>query len=121
MSEQLQTQILDGVAQLSTANQQLAKACRELADAEHKYRQKRAEVYTNVVTDGEKRTVDHIKAIVDLKCDTQMLRVRLAEADKESALQLVLSLRTQISAVQSLLRCDIEEAAALRYGQQVGA
>jgi len=125
MSELLQEKILNGVEQLSEANRQLAKACRELGEAEHAYRQARSTHYLKAAlqTDenGKKLTEPHRGAIVDKATDTIMYRVRIAEGEKEAALQLVLSLRTQISAVQSLLRRDIEEAAAVRYGQGVGA
>lgn len=121
MSEQLQAQILDAVQELATASQAFGDICRELAQAEHAYRQMRATEYLAASTGSDKRTVDHLKAMVDVKCDRQMLRTRLAEADKEAAIQRIYSLRTQISAAQSVLAKEREEARAVSYGQGAGA
>jgi hypothetical protein len=106
---------------LANANNELSEAGKDWAQTEHAYRQARAVAYLGIVTDSERRTVDHIKAMVDIKCDNQMLRARLAEARREAAFQLVQSRRSELSAAQSLLRREIEEAAAVKYGQTAGA
>ena len=93
------------------------KSAIEHAEAEHSYRLARAKAFTELATDGTKRTVDHTQAIVDIECDRQMLELRLAEATHESDGELVKSLRQQLSAMQSLLGTYRAEAEAVRFGQ----
>lgn len=118
---EIQAQILDGCQQLAAACQQLSQACRELGAAEHAYRQARATHYLKAALETDEKdkklTEPHRAALVDQATDKAMLRVRLAEGEKEAAKELVLSLRTQISAWQSLMRREIEETAAVRFGQ----
>lgn len=121
---QLQEKILDAIAAAEIASNELQKAAREYGDAEHAYRQARAVAYLRFSTqrqDNKKLTEPHLAAMVDQTTSSEMLRVRLAEAGKESTFQLVLSLRGQISALQSLLRNNTEEAKAVAYGQRIGA
>lgn len=121
ITQDLQSKILDQMEALSAALNEQHRAAREHAEADHAYRQAKAKVYTEVVTDGEKRTVDHIKAIVDMRCNKEMFRVRLAEAERESSMELVRSLRTNVSALQTVLNATKAEADAVRYSQTVGA
>lgn len=123
--EQLQMQILDGVQRLQEASQEFGAACHELAEATHAYRQAQSSAYlkNNLGKDdaGKKLTEPHLKALVDRDCQNAMLRCRLAEGRKEAAFQYLLSLRAEISAVQSVLRRDTEEAKAIAYGQAMAA
>lgn len=121
MIDEIQERILNGIEKLADANNGHEKAAREHAAAEHAYRQLRATHFTTYATDGVKRTVDHLNAMVDIATDKAMLRVRLAEAERESAWELVKSLKTQISALQSLLNSRRAEAEAVRFGQTAGA
>jgi hypothetical protein len=116
-AEELQTKLLDTVDALAEALNAHFNAAREHAQAEHGYRLSRAKAFTVFATDGTKRTVDHLNSMVDLQCDKEMLRVRLAEAEREALLERVRSLRTEVSAMQSILNAHREEAAAVRYGQ----
>ncbi len=120
-SEELQTKLLEGVQALSVALNEQHLAAKQHATAEHAYRQKRAVTYIEFSADGEKRTVDLLKAMVDRWCDKEMFAVRLAEAEHEALTERVRSLRTEISALQSVLNAYKAEAEALRYGQTVGA
>jgi hypothetical protein len=117
LSTEFQSNILDGIEQLQHALNAQRKAARDHAECEYKYRQARAKAFTELIADGVKRTVDHTNAVVDLNCDTQMLKLRLAEAEHESSTELVKSLRQQLSAMQSLLGTYRAEAEAIRYGQ----
>lgn len=123
--ELLQEKILIGIEQLASANNAHESAARSHAAAEHAYRQLRAAEFVKVSTqtddNGKKLTDTHKNALVDLKTDNAMLRVRLAEAEHEAAWELVKSLKTQISALQSLLGARRSEAEAVRYGQTAGA
>ncbi len=121
-TDALQTKILDQSEALSLAINNLELKAKAHAEAEHAYRQARALAYTGIVADTTtKRTVDHINAMVDLQCDMQMLRVRLAEAEHEAASELVKTLRQQLSAGQSLLNAVRAEAEAVAYRQTQGA
>ena len=117
LSTEFQSNILDGIEALQKALNNQRTSAKEHAEAEHAYRQARAKAFTSLVADGTKRTVDHTQAIVDIECEKQMLRLRLAEAQHECDGELVKSLRQQLSAMQSLLGTYRAEAEAIRYGQ----
>lgn len=120
ISEKLQEDLIKGIEALSIANNDLRIAAEEMARTDHAYRQAKARVYLLTVTNGEKMTIDHIKAVVDRSCEAEMLAFRLAEAKHEAAIERVRSLRTEISAFQSIAGAYREEAAAVRYGQTIG-
>jgi len=105
----LQEKILDGIDRL----------------AEHAYRQLRANAFVKVSLEkddaGKKLTDTHKNALVDIATDKAMYRVRIAEAEHEAAWELVKSLKTQISALQSLLNAVRAEAEAVTYRQTSGA
>lgn len=121
ISEELQSRLLDGVEQLQHALNALRDAAKSHAENEHAYRLARARSFIEYAADGEKRTVDLLKAMVDLKTEKEMWKIRLAEAEHESAKEFVISLRQQVSAFQSILNAHREEAATVRYGQSAGA
>ena len=116
--EELQLKVLGAIENLQHASDELKRAGIEWAEAECAYRKAKSIAYLDAST-GEKRTVDHIKAMVDKQCETPMLRQRLATVGREAAYQLVQSRRSELSAMQSLLKRETEETAALRYGQQL--
>ena len=124
MIEELQANILTALEQITVARGGHKVAAIEHAEAEHAYRKAQAMKYLDIMAsagEGKKPTEPHIKAMIDLGCEREMLRVRLAEANHEAARELVKSLQTQISAYQSLLGLEKSEAEALRYGQQLTA
>lgn len=125
MTEDLQEKILDAIERLAEANNAHSEAARVHAVAEHNYRQLRANEFVKVSLDkddaGKKLTDTHKNALVDIRTDNAMLAVRLAEAEHEAAWELVKSLKTQISALQSLLGAVRAEAEALTYKQTPGA
>ncbi len=117
LSTEFQNNILDAIAALQTALSEQRASADARGKCDHAYRLARARSFTSIVTDGTKRTVDHINAMVDIECDQKMLDLRLAEAKHESDSELVKSLRQQLSAMQSLLGTYRAEAEAVRYGQ----
>jgi hypothetical protein len=123
--EDLQVKILDGIERLAEANNAHHIAAKEHGIAEHAYRQLRANAFVKVSLDkddaGKKLTDTHKNALVDIATDKAMLRVRMAEAEHEAAWELVKSLKTQISALQSLLGAVRAEAEAVTYRQTAGA
>lgn len=125
MTEELQAKILDAIDRLAEANNAHHAAGKEHAVAEHAYRQLRANQFVKVSLDkddaGKKLTDTHKNALVDIATDKAMYRVRIAEAEHEAAWELVKSLKTQISALQSLLGAVRAEAEAITYGQTARA
>jgi hypothetical protein len=121
ITEDLQGKLLNGIEALAQAINEQDRAAKERAEADHAYRQAKAKAFTEFVADGEKRTVAHLEAMVDLRCDKQMWRFRLAEANHETAIERVRSLRTEISAFQSILNCYRAEAEAIRFNQGMAA
>lgn len=125
MTESLQEKILDGIEQLAHATNRQDAAGKEHAVAEHAYRQLRANEFVRVSLDkddaGKKLTDTHKNALVDIHTDKAMLRVRLAEAEEKAADELVKSLRTQISALQSCMGAVKAEAEMATYKQTAGA
>lgn len=124
ISEALQTRILDGIQQLAAAGEQHKAIAIEHGEAEHGYRKAQAMKYLEIMAaqgEGKKPTEPHLKAMIDLACEKEMLRVRLAEANHEAARELVKSLQAQISALQSLLSLEKAEAEAIRYTPQLTA
>lgn len=124
-TDAIQEKILDGIEQLAHALNEQSAANTEYGIAEHAYRQARAEQFIKVSLEkddnGKKLTDPHKNAVVDLATDKAMLRVRLAEANRETSQELVRSLRAQISALQSLLNAQRAEAEAVTYAQSIGA
>lgn len=120
INEKLQNDLLTGIESLTQALHEHKLAAVEHAKADHAYRQAKARAYLMIYTTGEKMTVSHIEAQVDIKCEVEMLACRLAEAHREAAMERVRSLRTEISAMQSIAGAYREETAALRYGQTIG-
>ena len=84
---------------------------RELADAESEYRQAKAAAWLTV-----EGTVSEREAAVNGKTAGERHRRDLADGMRRAALEAVRSRRTQVSALQSLLAADREEAAFARTG-----
>lgn len=120
-TDAIQEKILNGIEQLAHALNAHRAAAMAYARTEHAYRQARANAHVEFAADGQKRTVDLTGAMVDVRCGTQMLAVRLAEAEDKAAKELVWSLRAQLSAAQSLLGAQRAEAEAVTYRQVAGA
>ncbi len=120
----LQPRILDAIEKIAVAMDAQRAAAIEYANADHLYRQSQSIEFVRVSAlqpEKGKLTDPHKKALVDQACDKQMLRQRLAEAEKESATLLVRTLMTQISALQSLLNANKAEANATQFNQTMGA
>lgn len=120
--EQIQSRILDAMAELAAALNELRIAARAHAEADHAYRQAQAIAWLQLKAEtAEKRTEAHYKALVDATCSDAMLCCRLAEARHESAREAVRAIQTTISAAQSILNAERAEANAVRFGQTTGA
>jgi hypothetical protein len=122
--EPLQAKILDAIEKLAHAMNEQRTAATEFAHADHAYRLAQSVEYVKVSAikqEKGKLTDPHKKALVDGACEKQMLRQRLADAEKESAILLVRTLMTQISALQSLLNANKAEWNAVTHNQTAGA
>lgn len=117
IAEQLQTKLFNGIDILGEAVEEQRRAAIEKATAEHTYRQAQAVAYLNVMgqADAKKPTEAHIRAMVDRQCNEEMHRMRMAEAGLEAATQRLISLRSEISALQSMLNAFRAEAALHTY------
>jgi hypothetical protein len=115
----LPTNLNDELLRLSSkiedALADLEQRAQEWAINESAYRQAKATNFLRHQTDsnGNKHTIPKIEAIVDKECEKQRFDAYLSRAMKESALEKVRSLRTQLSALQTIsnaLKAEIELA-----------
>jgi len=119
--EQLKANILVEIENHREFAQEFALACEQYGRADHAYRQAQARGYLSVAAedkaDGKgKRTEGHRQAIVDEMASTQQLEQRLAEAKRDGLKARLQAAQTAITAYQSLLNLEREEATMLRVG-----
>ena len=102
---------------LETATDELKNNSINLATKENSYTQAKATNFLKYQTDsnGNKRTVAAIEAIVDKECETQRFECYMARAMKEASLELVKSLRAQLSALQSIAASVRSEMELSKY------
>lgn len=100
-------------ANLDSALSLLEDQARKLADAEAEYRKLKAKCWVQ----APEGTVPERQAWVDAECADARHARDVAEGLRQAALESVRSRRTQISAIQSLLAGDREEAAFTRTGE----
>lgn len=102
---------------LEGATDEYHEAALEFAVAEDGYRHAKATSYLAAVvhdktlTRREARTIPSLEATRDLECQDERQRAYLARANKEGARERVLSLRAQLSALQSVassIRAELE-------------
>lgn len=99
---------------LDSALELLEHQAHALADAENQYRRAKAQAYMRA---GE-GTVPERQAWVDAEVADERRARDVADGLRQAALESVRSRRTQISAIQSLLAADREEAGFERTGPQ---
>lgn len=109
----IREQILDMNQALTEAIGELREACKAWAQKDNKMRIARAKAYLN--TTGKNKEEREAKA--DAAFQKERLEANEAEGDKLVAQQLVQSLRTQISALQSLVYAGRAENESIRYNQ----
>jgi hypothetical protein len=98
---------------LDNALKALRHQAHEYAEAEDAYRMAHATAYLETAGPAHLR-----KATADLATSEERRRAHLADGIRQAALEAVRSRRAQISALQSLLAADREEAAFGRTGPQ---
>lgn len=99
---------------LDNALRALREQAQEYAEAEDAYRMAHARAYVAAVGPAHMR-----KAQADLATSAERQRAHLADGLRQAALEAVRSRRAQISALQSLLAADREEAAYGRTGPRM--
>jgi hypothetical protein len=85
---------------------EMKAAAKEFAAADSAYRGAKARAYLKHAVKGEggkTPTVDNIKALVDVDCEAERDRQRIADANYKTATEYVRSLRTSVSAIQTLI------------------
>ncbi len=91
----------------------------EYADAEAHYREAKAKAWVACprTEDGKAVVAKEREAIVDANTAKERRARDIADSMRQAALESVRSRRAQISAMQTLLRADVESDQVLRYGQ----
>jgi len=97
-----------------------AAACASAAQADHDLKAAEARAYLSVAAEdeaggGKKRSEGHRGAIVDSLCELPRLKQRLAEAERDGLKARLEACRSAVSAFQSVLKVETEEAAMARY------
>lgn len=100
----LSTLLEAGIAEMRTAGE-------EWAVAENQYRKAKAVAFLSLDSDDKKLTVAHKAALVDRACDVEQLRAYMTRANRDTATEYVRSLRTQMSAFQTLTNVRRDEIA----------
>lgn len=103
------------------ANAEMKRAGIEFAQADSQYRgakQKSRLLHTTApLAEGQKPlTIPTIDALVDRDCAAERDRQRLAKSNYETSIEYVRSLRTNISAIQTLLNHSKAEMELARQG-----
>ena len=95
------------IGEMRVALDELEKASRRVAEAEHSYRLAKSEAWARMADDRQVAAAK--QAAVDAACADQRYTRDLAEAARVSWLERVRSLRQEISAVQTLANAYREE------------
>jgi hypothetical protein len=99
---------------LETANDQFRSDGHEWARAEDAYKGAKATKRLASKADNPKATIPELDALVDIGCARERTQAYIARANREASHELVRSLRSQLSALQSIaasVRSEIEMAA----------
>lgn len=112
-TDDLTETMLEAIEQLQAAHADLEESGRRWTIAENAYRMAKAKAYQ--IAEG---TVQARQAEVDLHTENERLACHQAEADKISALELVRSLRAQLSAIQTIANSVREEIGFAKTGGQ---
>lgn len=121
---QLNEKLMELCHALESAVADYEDAAREFALHEDEYRHQKAVSFLSIVTvDGprpkkERRTIPAIEATRDIECREERQQAYIARANKEAAKERVLSIRAQLSAVQSVAASVRAELELARTGSQ---
>ena len=119
--EQIQSAIVNAIQARDTLINVLEGLLVHEAQADHAAEKARAKSYLVYSTDGNKRTVAHLEALVMEECDIVNLEAKLAKAKLQAAKARLAAHESEISAFQSILSVRKSELSAVRFGQHSGA
>lgn len=109
----LRQDLVDLSDELTEALEELRTAGKAEAQADNKMRIAKAKAF--LLAQGKNK--EEREARADSSWQAERLAAKLAEAEKESCLEKVRSLRAQMSALQALVYANRAEGEAVRYGQ----
>lgn len=115
--EQIQNELLSALAERDTLAESYQQHLVGAVNAEHAYTFAHA---TNMLK-AEGKNSDQREAFVTVTIAPQRLAYKLAEASAKGVREILNAKADKISAFQSLLRAEMQEADALRFGQHNGA
>ena len=111
--EQIQQELLDAIGERDTLVESYQKHLVDQVNAEHAFKL----AYATNMLKAEGKNSDQRDAFVTTTIAPQMLTYRLAEAMAKGVKEALTAKSDKISAFQSLLRAEMQEADALRFGQ----
>lgn len=112
--EELQSAILAAIARRDELVTEAREKRRQSAEAEHAYKMGYAKALLQN-TDGP--NAETRKARAELAVDAELFRHKLTEAESDGLKMAVAAKADEISALQTLIRLQMTELDALRYGQ----
>ena len=116
--ENLQTAILNAIQRRDELVSEFRQKNSEAADASAKYKNAHAKA---MLLNIEGKNAEERKAKAEIAVETELFRHKLTEAEAEGVKMAVFAEADKISALQSLLRLERDEIAAIQYGQRTGA
>jgi len=111
--DQIQAAILDAIARRDGLVDEAAKLYLSASEAEHAYRMAQARAYLKV----EGKNADERRSQVDLIVDREMFERNLSEAKAAGIKEALAAEKDKISAFQTLLRLEMADIDAHRFGQ----
>jgi len=114
--DQIQAAILDAIARRDELVKEAGSLYLAASEAEHAYRMAQAKAYLRV----EGKNADERRAQVDQIVDREMRERNLSEAKAAGIKEALAAEKDKISAFQTLLRLQMTELDALRFGQHSG-
>ena len=114
--EQIQNELLDAIHERETLVESYQKHLVEAVNAEHAH----ALAHASNMLKAEGKNADQREAFVITAIAPQRLNYKLAEAMAKGVREALNAKADKISAMQSLLRAEMQEADALRFGQHNG-
>lgn len=112
-TEQIQTAMLESIARRDELVKDAQKLFIEASECEHRYRLAQAKAYLKA--DG--KNADERRGQVDQMVSDEMHAYKIADAKAYGVKEAIAAEKDKLSAYQSLLRLQITELDALRFGQ----
>lgn len=118
--EEIQFKMLNEIQARDLLVNELEELLAQEAQADHDAELANAKAYLIASTDGVKRTVEHIKAMVAQQCDESNLSAKLLKARVRGLKARIDTHDSTLSCLQSILAVRKLEAEAVKYGRNAG-